>query len=114
MNLEEIKDKVASDNYVYSLHAEVEARADDLTFAEVEEALVNGQILEEYPDTGRGESCLVVGFAGAFSYTEGCRVLSAYFAENKHHYRSVWLVVVGGGGPLWAHGGCASSFFPTP
>jgi len=34
-----------------------------LTFAQVEEALLNGEILEEYPDTGRGESCLVVGFA---------------------------------------------------
>jgi hypothetical protein len=31
---------------------------------QVEEALLNGQILEQYPDTGRGESCLVVGFAG--------------------------------------------------
>lgn len=33
-------------------------------FAQVEEALLDGQILEQYPDTGRGESCLVVGFAG--------------------------------------------------
>ncbi|MCB0115835.1 MAG: DUF4258 domain-containing protein [Caldilineaceae bacterium] len=25
---------------------------------------MNGEILEAYPDTGRGESCLIVGFAG--------------------------------------------------
>ncbi|NJO14784.1 MAG: DUF4258 domain-containing protein [Thioploca sp.] len=28
----------------------------------VEEALLNGIILEQYVDTGRGESCLVAGF----------------------------------------------------
>lgn len=33
-----------------------------LTLSEVEEALLNGMILEQYKDTGRGESCLVVGF----------------------------------------------------
>ena len=27
-------------------------------------ALLNSKILEQYPDIGRGESCLVVGFAG--------------------------------------------------
>ena len=37
---------------------------DDLTLAQVENALLTGEILEQYPDTGRGESCLVVGFAG--------------------------------------------------
>jgi len=26
--------------------------------------LLSGEILEQYPDTGRGESCLIVGFAG--------------------------------------------------
>jgi hypothetical protein len=26
--------------------------------------LLNGKILEQYADSGRGESCLVVGFAG--------------------------------------------------
>ncbi|MGQ9628281.1 MAG: DUF4258 domain-containing protein [Anaerolineae bacterium] len=30
---------------------------------QVEEALLSGAILEDYPDTGRGESCLIVGFA---------------------------------------------------
>jgi len=33
-----------------------------LTIAEVEEALSAGRVLEQYEDTGRGESCLVVGF----------------------------------------------------
>jgi hypothetical protein len=64
MDIEEIRAIVRADRYVYSHHAEIECRADDLTFAQVEEALLNGELLEEYPDTGRGESCLVVGFAG--------------------------------------------------
>jgi hypothetical protein len=64
MNIEEIKDHVRTDRYFYSLHAEIERKADELTFAQVEEALLNGEILEQYVDTGRGESCLVVGFAG--------------------------------------------------
>ncbi len=64
MSIEEIKKRVRSDQYVYSLHAEVERKADELTFAQVEEALLSGKILEYYPDTGRGESCLIVGFSG--------------------------------------------------
>ncbi len=38
-------------------------RRNDKLFFGLEEALLNGKILEQYPDTGRGESCLVVGFA---------------------------------------------------
>jgi hypothetical protein len=64
MDIEEIKAKIRDDQYLYSLHAEVERRVDELTFAQVEEALLCGEILVQYPDTGRGESCLVVGFAG--------------------------------------------------
>ncbi len=33
-----------------------------MTVAEVEEALLPGRVLEQYEDTGKGESCLVVGF----------------------------------------------------
>jgi len=38
-------------------------KARGLTIAQVRAALLNGEILEEYPDTGRGESCLVLGLA---------------------------------------------------
>jgi hypothetical protein len=64
MDIEEIKARIRDNQYVYTHHAEVECRADELTFAQVEEALLNAEILEQYPDAGRGESCLVPGFAG--------------------------------------------------
>jgi hypothetical protein len=63
MDIEEVKRKVRHDLYVFTHHADVERRAEQLTFAEIEEAVLNGQILEYYPDAGRGECCLVVGFA---------------------------------------------------
>lgn len=64
MDIEEIKSKVQGSQYVYSHHAEVERKIEGLTFEQVEKALLNGEILEHYPDTGRGKSCLVLGFAG--------------------------------------------------
>lgn len=64
MDVASIRQKVADGDYVYSQHAEIERQADDLTFGQVEQALLDAEILEQYPDTGRGESCLVVGFAG--------------------------------------------------
>ena len=36
---------------------------DRITIREIETAIVNGRILESYPDTGRGESVLLAGFA---------------------------------------------------
>lgn len=63
MDIEEIKAKIRANQYSYTHHAELERRADELTFTEIEEALLTGKILEHYPDTGRGESCLIVGFA---------------------------------------------------
>ena len=46
MNIEEIKACIRADEYLYSAHAEVERRADELTFAEIETALLNGTIIE--------------------------------------------------------------------
>ncbi len=64
MDIEEIKRRVRDNEYVYSHHAVIERRFESLTFGQIEEALLNGRILEQYPDTGRGETCLVVGFTG--------------------------------------------------
>ncbi len=63
MDIAEIRAKVRQNQYLYSLHADIERKAEDLTFAQVEQALLDGEMLEHYPDTGRGESCLVLGFA---------------------------------------------------
>lgn len=64
MNISDITDRIRKNQYVYTGHAEIERKADSLTFAQIEAALLSGTILEQYPDTGRGESCLVLGFAG--------------------------------------------------
>ncbi|MBI5184695.1 MAG: DUF4258 domain-containing protein [Nitrospinae bacterium] len=64
VDIEDIRAKIRADRYVYTHHAETERKTDELTIAQVEEALLNGKILEQYSNTGRGESCLVAGFAG--------------------------------------------------
>lgn len=63
MDITDIQSKIRADAYVYTQHAELERVKDDLTFAQIEVALLNGTILEQYPDTGRGESCLIAGFS---------------------------------------------------
>ena len=60
-----IKNRVRKGEYYFSRHAEQERQNDNLTIAEVDAALLNGMILEQQADTGRGESCLVVGFTNS-------------------------------------------------
>ena len=55
MDIEDIRSKIRNNQYFYSHHAEIERRADELTFTQIEEAMMNAEILEEYPDTGIGE-----------------------------------------------------------
>jgi hypothetical protein len=64
MDIRRIKVKVRRKQYVYSDHGDDERQDENLTLAQVEQALLDGGILEQYSDTGRGESCLIVGFAG--------------------------------------------------
>lgn len=64
MDIEEIKACIRGEQYLHSLHADLERKADQLTFAQIEEALLCSTVLEQYSDTGRGKSCLLVGFAG--------------------------------------------------
>ena len=61
-NMQWIQKKIRDDDYFFSLHGDQERQNDNLAIMEVEEVLLNGRILEQYNNTGRGESCLVVGF----------------------------------------------------
>ena len=47
-----------------SLHADDERLADGLTIEELEIALKRCEIIEQYPEDPRGESCLTLGFVG--------------------------------------------------
>lgn len=64
MDIETIKAKVHQNKLVFSSHAEEERMDEGLTVEEVITAILNDEILEQYPDTGRGISCLVLGFVG--------------------------------------------------
>ena len=60
-----IQERIKKGEYYFSKHGDQERQNDNLTLAEVEEALLTGKILEQYENTGRGASCLVAGFTEA-------------------------------------------------
>ena len=57
-----IKQCIEKQHYRYSRHGDRERQIDGLNLAEVEQAMASGRIIEQYADTGRGESCLLAGF----------------------------------------------------
>jgi len=63
IDIDWIRGKIKQSEYYFSKHGDQARQADNLTIIEVEESLLTGRILEQYSDTGRGESCLVAGFS---------------------------------------------------
>lgn len=78
-----IQERVRKNEYLYTLHADGERRNDGLSTLEVEQALLNGQILGNYPRDPRGPSCLVYGDAAGQPIRMVC-------GRN----RSGWLVLI--------------------
>jgi hypothetical protein len=63
MNLEDIKRLLVEGSYEFSFHAQQQRLEENLDTKEIEDAIVhNGEILEDYPDDPRGNSCLILGF----------------------------------------------------
>ncbi len=63
--IEWIIEKIKQGEYYFSKHGDQERQNDNLLIMEIEQALISGRILEQYKNTGRGESCLVVGYTNA-------------------------------------------------
>ncbi|MDP3091475.1 MAG: DUF4258 domain-containing protein [Nitrospira sp.] len=59
MTLDEIRQLVRAGRYEVSIHAQQERLEDDLDIGEIEAALLQGDLIEEYPNDPRGPSCLV-------------------------------------------------------
>ncbi len=64
MDIQKIIELVINGKYEYSKHAERERELDKIYTWELEDALKNCKIIEDYPDDPRGASCLVLGFCG--------------------------------------------------
>jgi hypothetical protein len=66
MDLKEIQRLLRGGQYEVSFHAQQERLEEDLDLIQIEAAIIeHGELLEEYPDDPRGESCLVLGFVGS-------------------------------------------------
>lgn len=62
--LDLLKRAVHEQRIKISLHAAEEALAEHIVRSEIEEAMLNAQLLEDYPDWWLGPSCLIYGRAG--------------------------------------------------
>lgn len=63
LEIKETKKKFKSDEYEISFHAEKERYAEDIAISDLENAIENGEILEDYPEDPRGPSCLILGYS---------------------------------------------------
>lgn len=62
ITLDFIRNEIEKQSYEISIHADDERIADELSVSKLEIVLLNCEIIEEYPDDPRGESCLTIGF----------------------------------------------------
>ncbi len=63
MKIGKIQEKIRSEEYEISFHAEKERYAENITIHDIENTVSSGEILENYPDDPRGPSCLILGYS---------------------------------------------------
>lgn len=85
MNLEDIVDAIRQNRIRITDHADEEAQADHLSFDEVFASVLQGEIIEDYPDDRPYPSCLVYGETLA---REPVHSVWAYNRENR------WAVLI--------------------
>lgn len=61
MEIDWLQQQIKSGKYLWTFHADQERRNDGLEILAVENAILTGRILEQYPNDPRGASCLVLG-----------------------------------------------------
>lgn len=59
---EQIRLKIAQDQFEFSKHAVNQSILRHISVEELREAMANGEIIEDYPEDKYGPSCLILGF----------------------------------------------------
>lgn len=75
--ISKIRAKVAADQFELSEHAVGQSITRHISMRELQEAVTNGEIIEDYPDDKYGPSCLIFGF------TSGGRPLHIHCSHPK-------------------------------
>ncbi len=58
-----IRKQLRDGNYETTHHAEKEREEEDISLKDIKNALINGQVVENYPHDPRGKSCLICGLS---------------------------------------------------
>src|SRR4030066_2557218 len=90
MDIIEIREKIKRGEYEISFHAEKERYAEDITLNDIETAIFNGEILEDYPNDPRGPSCLILGYSqnrpihivSGFTSLKWIRIITVYLPKR--------------------------------
>ena len=85
MHIDDIIEAIQANRIRITDHADEEAHADNLTFEEIFFSVIQGEIIEDYPNDRPYPSCLIFGqnFSG-----EPIHSVWAYNEENK------WTVLI--------------------
>jgi len=85
MHIDDIIEAIQANRIRITDHADEEAHADNLTFEEIFFSVIQGEIIEDYPNDRLYPSCLIFGqnFSG-----EPIHSVWAYNEENK------WTVLI--------------------
>ncbi len=90
MDFQALKQQCSQGNYEISLHAEKERYAEAISLSDIEAAIASGEVLEDYPNDPRGESCLILGYAEGrpvhivcgYTSTQSIRVITVYLPKS--------------------------------
>jgi hypothetical protein len=63
--IESIREKIQQGEYEYSRHAVDQSILREISDQEMKEAILNGEIIEDYPKDKYGPSCLIAGQTSA-------------------------------------------------
>lgn len=61
MDIEKIREKIRKGQYRLTVHAAIRSKERGIATGDMEAAILNGEIIEEYPDDKPFPSCLIYG-----------------------------------------------------
>lgn len=84
-DIQAIREAFNKRDYIFSDHASDRAAKRAIRSTEIEQAVMNGEVIEDYPDDKYGPSCLLLGYTDKqrplhvqVSYPPGLKIITVY------------------------------------